>query len=83
MVGRCLNELYIAQKNHTLGKITDLPGRDKEPGYNKLLNVIQNLRLQEIASIAYHFLQPWEARFAGDRDFQQVWSTSKEHFNKP
>ncbi len=81
MVGKCLNELYRAQKTHQLSKLVDLPNGDHESKYNAVLNLIQNLRLGEIAALSYHFLKQKEAQLSADDGFQQVFKVSKQHLN--
>ena len=81
MVGKCLNEFYTAQKTHQLSKLVDLPNRDQESKYNVLLNLIQNLRLREIAALSYHFLKQKEGQLSADAGFQQVFKVSKQNLN--
>lgn len=56
-VGRVLNGLYKAQKEHTLGKVVELPAPDYPENYNSLLQFVQNLYLGDLASISYYFLK--------------------------
>jgi len=81
MVGKCLNEIYAAQKNHVLSKIVDLPDKRQEPKYNAVLNLIQNLRLSEVAALSYHFLKIREPQLLTDNDFRETFSISKQNFN--
>lgn len=69
MIGKCLNTIYRAQKDHVLSKITDLPSPYHEEKYNQFLQFIQNLRLQEIANINYHFMQRQAEKFEKNEDF--------------
>jgi hypothetical protein len=78
--GKCLNQLYTAQKNHELGKITDLPGAGEGEKYDTLLNFIQNIRLQELAAVAYYFLLQDQQRFSGNEEFTAALIVSKENF---
>lgn len=79
LIGKCFNTLYTYQKNHELGKVTDLPGAVHSSEYNLLLRLIQNLRLQEMAAICYHYLLQFQPVFT-DEEFTAVWSTSKQNF---
>jgi hypothetical protein len=54
--GKILNAMFTAQKTHTLGKMVDLPSPYYSPNYNMLLQFVQNLYLENYASISYHFL---------------------------
>ena len=82
LVGKCLNELYSRQKLHELGKVVDLPGPDYNEEYNKLLHLIQNARLSELASLSYHYLQQYHAAYSSDRNFVTVWQKSRELANQ-
>ena len=82
LIGKCLNEIYAAQKAHTLGRIVALPSPYYREEFNKLLHLIQNVRLYEIASISYYFLHQNKGRFEGNKSFAAVWETSVENFNK-
>jgi Zn-dependent protease with chaperone function len=55
-VGRLMNGFYAAQKEHRLSKVAALPSPDYSPNYNLLLQFVQNLYLEEIASISHHYL---------------------------
>jgi Zn-dependent protease with chaperone function len=56
-VGRVMNGLYQAQKGHTLGRVVDMPAPFYPENYNVLLQFVQNLYLEEVASISYYFLK--------------------------
>ncbi len=55
-MAECFNQLYIHQKDHTLGKVAALPNPSGLKEYNVLLEFIQRARLEDFASIAHHFL---------------------------
>jgi hypothetical protein len=61
-VGRLLNGIYVAQKAHTLSKLVDLPSPELPANYNLLLQFIQNLYLDNIASINYYYLSQYHPR---------------------
>lgn len=82
-VGKCLNELYASQKKHELGKIVDLPNPRYSEEYNALLRLVQNLRLQEIAALSYHFLKEREAALGPLPEFQTTFTISKEQYQAP
>jgi Zn-dependent protease with chaperone function len=73
-IGRVLNGIYDAQKGHRLSKVVDLPGPGNAPNYNLLLQFIQNLYLEDWASINYNFLTPWHPRL----DHLTVFKTAYE-----
>ncbi len=80
-VGECLNEIYLSQKNHQLSKVVDLPDPDHDPKYNTVLIFLQNLRLQEVAALSYHFLKQKEPALLHDPSFKQAFNKSKQNFN--
>jgi len=55
-VGKILNGCYEAQKQHILGKKIELPSPAQPPGYNTLLQFVQNLYLEDFAAISYYYL---------------------------
>jgi hypothetical protein len=81
VIGQCLNNIYINQKNHTLGKIVDLPNPDFNQNYNQLLQMIQNLRLREVAALSFNFLKEREQQFSCE-SFNNVYNQSKINFNQ-
>lgn len=80
-VGKILNNCYAAQKAHTLGKQVDLPSPGFNPGYNLLLQFIQNLYLEEFASISYHYLHQYSSQLNYYPDFRKEYNTSKNNNN--
>jgi len=83
VIGQCLNKIYAAQKSHELGKITDLPNPAFDEEYNKLLRLIQNWRLHEIASTNYHFLEAKIDIGKNSETFLSALIKSKENADKP
>jgi len=77
-IGRVLNGIYDAQKGHRLSKVVDLPGPEYAANYNLLLQFIQNLYLEDLASINYNFLTPWHPRL----DHLTVFKTAYEQSAK-
>ena len=82
-VGRCLNDIYKAQKEHTLGKIVDLPSPYHDKKYEKLLQFIQQLRLPDIAAISYFYLLAYQSDLAVHENFLEALINSKSNYNKP
>jgi len=83
LVGKCLNGLYAAQKNHELGRVADLPNPEFDEDYNQLLRLIQNVRLSELAALSYHFLEQQSGSAIQSEEFLAALITSKELFGKP
>ena len=54
-VSRCLNLVYDNQKKHQLGSKIDIENKSYPKDYNLLLHMLGQLRLDEIASLNYHF----------------------------
>lgn len=83
LVGDCLNRMYLHQKSHTLGKYVDQPHAGFGEGYNQILRLIQNLRLNEIAALAYHTLNRLSATGKGNGYFEAVLKQSASNFSTP
>ena len=74
--GKILNGFYNAQKNHTLGKITELPAPFYEPNYNLLLQFIQNLFVEDYAAISYYFLKQYSPEMETYLPYKNAYHTS-------
>lgn len=74
--GKIFNGFYEAQKNHTLGKVVDLPSPYFEANYNHILQFIQNLYLENFASINYHFLKQYETSLSYYTVFKEAYNKS-------
>ncbi|HET6255512.1 MAG TPA: M48 family metalloprotease [Puia sp.] len=75
-VGRVLNGLYQAQKGHTLGKVVDLPAPYYPENYNSMLQFVENLHLEDLASISYYFLRPRHPELDRYELFRKVYEES-------
>ncbi|MEO9003497.1 MAG: M48 family metalloprotease [Ginsengibacter sp.] len=74
--GKIFNGLYSAQKDHTLSKVTDLPAPFFGPGYNLLLQFIQNLYREDYAAISYYFLKQYALQMGNYAPFKDAYNTS-------
>ncbi len=74
--GVLFNSMFAAQKTHTLGKYIDLPAPGYAASYNLLLQFIQNLYLENLASISYHFLSRHQAQLNQYEPFKTAYSNS-------
>ncbi len=83
LAGKCLTKIYTAQQQHSLSKIVSLPSPDFDEEYNNFLKLLQNVRLTELASIAYHFLQTHSTAGKSSEDFVAALIASKENAGKP
>jgi hypothetical protein len=82
-ISMSLNQLYEAQKNHTLGKITDLPNPQLySKAYNELLYFIQNARLTDLASINYYFTASALKKFPGCKSLAGSMATCAANMGK-
>jgi len=77
-VGRLMNGLYSAQKAHTLSKVADLPSPDYPANYNLLLQFIQNLYLENIANISYHYLSQYHPKMDAYSPFKDAYTQSTQ-----
>ncbi len=76
--GRILNGVYAAQKTHTLSKVVDLPSPGTPPHYNLLLQFIQNLYLENIASINYNYLSQYHPQLDDYQPFKTAYNQSAQ-----
>ena len=77
-VGKIFNGFYAAQKAHKLGKLIDLPSPYYPANYNLLLQFVQNLYLENYASVSYHFLKQYYPSLAYYPPFVNAFDTSKK-----
>jgi Zn-dependent protease with chaperone function len=77
-VGRAMNGLYAAQKDHRLSKVVDLPGPGYSPNYNTLLQFIQNLYLEDIAGISYNYLSGFHPQMDDYAAFKSAYTQSAQ-----
>ncbi len=75
-VGRVLNGLYQAQKSHTLGKVADMPAPYYPENYNSMLQFVQNLHLEDMASISYYFLKAHHPELDRYEPFRKTYEMS-------
>jgi len=54
-VARCLNEIYLQQKEHKLGLMIDAEDKTYPEEYNLLLRMLSRIRLDELAALNYSF----------------------------
>jgi len=83
MIGKCLARIYTAQKQHELGKIIELPNAAFDEEYNKLLHLLQNIRLSDLAAINYYFMEAHTLSGKQSETFLKALIKSKENFEKP
>lgn len=81
MIGKCFNRIYAAQRDHMLGKITDLISDTDNSEYDSFLNFLRNLKLPDIASISYHFMKQHAPGFNSDKEFAAVYKESVVTFS--
>lgn len=83
-ISNALNKLYEAQKNHTLGKIVDLPNPSFfTKSYNQLLYFIQNASLTDLAMINYYFTASVLKKYTGCKELAVAMATCAENLGKP
>jgi arsenate reductase-like glutaredoxin family protein len=77
-IGKIFNGFFDAQKNHTLGKVTELPAPYFESNYNLLLQFVQNLFLEDYASIGYYFLKQYAPQMEDYAPFKSTYNKSNQ-----
>jgi Zn-dependent protease with chaperone function len=80
-IGKCFNEMYSNQKEHTLNRIVDLPSPYADKNYDALTQFIQNISINDMASISYYFLNTYKTKMAGNADFAKALATSNKNLN--
>ena len=75
-VGKIMNACYLDQKEHKLGKHIDLPTPNYRPNYNLLLQFMQNLYLDDYASLSYHFLDQYKTILSNYTPFKKAYAAS-------
>ncbi|MBS1604738.1 MAG: M48 family metalloprotease [Bacteroidetes bacterium] len=80
--GRLMNGLFLARKGHTLSRVTDLPSPSYPGSYNLLLQWIQNLYMEDMASISYNFLRPWQAKYQTYELFRDSYEQSERQIQQ-
>jgi hypothetical protein len=83
MVGKCLYNLYENQKNHTIGKVLELPDPRFDENYDRFLTFIHRLRLSELENLAYYYLTTKKEEYFSDENFlYSVWLCSRLSVSK-
>lgn len=78
MIGKCLYQLYVHQKNHQLGEVLELPDPGFPENYDRLLTFVHNLRLTDIEKIAYYYVTTKPKEYLLHEDFlYAVWLCSR------
>jgi hypothetical protein len=75
-IGRLMNGLYTAQKGHVLSKVAALPSPEYSTSYNLLLQFIQNLYLEDMAAINYHYLNQYHPQLDHYVPFRNAYEQS-------
>lgn len=69
MTGKCLYEIYVRQRSHTLGKGVDLPDPSYSESYNRLLTFLHKLRLVELEYVTYQYMVSQPEQFYTNEHF--------------
>ncbi len=59
-LGKILFKIYVAQENHELSRFVSKPNTQYEEEYNIALEFIENIRLSELAELAFYFMKKQE-----------------------
>ena len=81
IIGKCFNEMYSNQKEHTLNRVVDLPSPYADKNYDVLTQFIQNISLNNMASLGFYFLNSYKTKMAGNAGFQNALTISTKNFN--
>jgi Peptidase family M48 len=77
-IARGLNQVYEYQKNHQLGSKIDKESKTYPEEYNQLLRMMEQLRLDEIANLNYHFCKQYEPEMKGYAGFDEEMNKVKQ-----
>lgn len=82
-ISRAFIQLYEAQKNHTLGKNTDLPNPQLYTrSYNELLYFIQHATLTDLLHINYYFTASALKKYSDCKELAYTMSVCAEKMGK-
>jgi hypothetical protein len=81
-LGKAMNNIYDAQKKHSLNKVIDLPSPYYSSNYNMVLQFIQNLRLNEVAMANYFFLKNYTSALSYSKEYESAFSKSSQLADK-
>jgi len=79
-IARCLNAIYTAQKAHTLGLYIDKENKVFSNSYNRLLRMIDKLKLYEVAALNYHFCEQYKSTMQHIPAFVQEYNTAQLNY---
>jgi Zn-dependent protease with chaperone function len=69
MVGRNMYAIVKAMQSHTFGKVIDQPDDRFPENYSRFIAFIQNLRINEMTTIAQQYLAAREEKYFDDENF--------------
>jgi hypothetical protein len=83
MIGKSICKLYWSQRDHTLGKVLELPDPRFEENYDRFLTFVHRLRLTELENLAYQYITTQDLKYFEDENFlYSVWLCSKLSISK-
>jgi len=82
LAGQSLNALYEAMKNHQLRSISEMPGLRTESEYENFIVFLENLRIQELASLSYYYHKKYQNSIKGNEYFTVSIQRSVENYSK-
>jgi hypothetical protein len=75
---RSLNRIYQHQKDHSLGLVTDKETRYYSADYNLLLRMIDRLKLDDIANLAFQFAKKYN-HLSSYKEFAEEMRTAQKN----
>lgn len=76
---RALNAIYEAQKNHKIGLAVDTETKGYPEDYNLLLRLLNRVRLDEIASLAWYFGSARQEGMKKYQGFEEEWNKARKN----
>ena len=80
-IAKVMNALFISQRDHTFGLVTDKETRGYPDEYNMVLRFIDRLRLEELAQINYYFCQQISEEMNGYSGFESEKLEATKNWN--
>ncbi|UYQ94493.1 M48 family metalloprotease [Chitinophaga horti] len=71
-MGQVFNAWHAAQRSHTLSRYTDSPSPYNDPNYNTLAQFVQNLYLEDVAAVGYHYLAKFQSQLSQHAPYNET-----------
>lgn len=80
-LGQVFNAWYDAQKSHTLSRYIEMPSPKLDDNYNVIARFVQNLYLEDVAAVGYHYLGQFAPKLMQHKTFEDTYKKSGQLVN--